>query len=133
MQDESNEHPLAEFDRIGSEAVRGEDIRVPYDVAVDLRGLLRVWEELDDLLARYDADVEFTCASACAWGGQLGLTLPNPKGARPRTTTFSRVGGGPPGDVARGVLDAASAGPREPGPEPMPVPAWMTADEEQDR
>jgi hypothetical protein len=81
--------------------------------------------EVEELLDRYDADITLKCASACAWEGQLRLTLTDPEGAPSRSVAFYSAGGAHPVDVTEALLDDCRAWLAESGVEPMPVPAWM--------
>jgi hypothetical protein len=82
-------------------------------------------EDLEELLAQYDADLEFSIASESAWDGQLRLTLTDPPGAPSRSITFYSVGGASPEDVARRLLEDARAWLAESDMKPLPVPEWM--------
>ena len=93
-----------------------------------------IWDEVDDLLNRYDSDLKLCCASRCAWGGTLRVTLTDPRGAPSRSITFHSVGGGEPEDVARRLIDDFHAWHAETGTDPMDVPEWMDGPEsEEDR
>ena len=89
-----------------------------------------LWDELDDLLNTYDADIEFSCSTASAWGGTLRLTLTDPPGAPSHSITFHTTGAAHPPRAARVLLDEAAKWLSESGVEPMPVPEWMRADDE---
>jgi hypothetical protein len=88
-----------------------------------------IMEQVEALLERYDSDIRFECASACAWEGQLRLTLTDPEGAPSRSIAFYSAGGSGPEEVAAALLADCGAWLRESGVEPMPVPAWMREDE----
>lgn len=83
-----------------------------------------VWDEVDDLLATYDAAIRCESASASTWTGELRLTLTDPQRAPSRSITFYVVGHDEPTTVARELLDDSAAWIAA-GGEPMPVPAWM--------
>ena len=87
---------------------------------------MNVWDEVERLLDKYDADIHIDCGSACAWGGQLRLTLTNPDNAPSRSITFYSVGGLNPNKVARRLLDDAKVWLADSDVEPLPVPDWMT-------
>lgn len=89
-----------------------------------------VWGRLDNILDRFDSDFKINVGSGCAWSGFLRLTLTNPDDAPSRSITFFSAGGGAPEHVAEAVLSDAEEWLRESGTEPMPVPRWMTHDEE---
>lgn len=99
---------------------KARDSKSDYGVAV--------WDEVDQLLERYDADIHINCGSASAWAGQMRLTLTNPSAAPSRSIVFYSVGGLSPDEVARRLLDDCKVWLVESGVEPLPVPAWMTND-----
>jgi hypothetical protein len=74
----------------------------------------RVWDELDDLLDRFDADVRIEGGSGCAWSGQVRLTLTEPPNAPSRSMTFHSVGGAAPDDVGARLLDDVAKNPESP-------------------
>jgi hypothetical protein len=84
-----------------------------------------VWEDVDELLARYDSSLRFEIASACDWSGELRLTLTDPENAPSRSVTFFSAGGGDPEEVAHAVLADAVAWLAESDQQPLPVPEWL--------
>jgi hypothetical protein len=91
---------------------------------------MNVWDEMADLLDRYDGSVQFECRSESAWMGDLRLTLTNPLNSPSRSIVFGAVAVPSPARAARTLLDAAEAWMRTSGVEPLPVPAKIRPDEE---
>lgn len=87
---------------------------------------MSTWEEIEELLAVYDGDLEITVASECCWSGQLRLTLTDPMDAPSRSITFYSVGGGSPEMVAARLLDDFKAWLEDSSDAPLPPPDWKT-------
>jgi hypothetical protein len=67
-----------------------------------------VWDRIYELFDRYDGSIKLEGASLCAWGGELRLTITNPKNAPARSIAFYSVGGLDPVDVAERLLADAT-------------------------
>lgn len=83
-------------------------------------------ERLEEIVQQYDADLEFKVACACAWSGQLRLTLTNPDMAPSRSITFYSTGGFDPEEVAAALLADVQTWLAETEEKPLPVPDWVT-------
>jgi hypothetical protein len=57
---------------------------------------MNVWNEIEDLLDRYDASVRFDCGSESAWSGELRLTLTDPLNAPSLSIAFRTVAAAKP-------------------------------------
>lgn len=86
---------------------------------------MSVWDQVDDLLGRYDSSVSIQAGSGYAWSGELRLTLANPEAAPSRSITLYSVGKIDPEEVASALLEDAAAWLAESDQEPLPVPDWM--------
>lgn len=89
---------------------------------------MSAWDELDRVLAAYDSDFEVSVATACAWSGQLRITITNPEGQPSRSLVFFSAGQASAEGVAQMVLDDLERCLEEGGVKPLPPPTWMFED-----
>jgi hypothetical protein len=90
---------------------------------------MTVWDEIDELLDRYDGHLKLDVATQCCWGGELRLGLTNPEDAPARSMVFYSVAGNNPAEVARRLLRDAEAWLASSGCNPLPPPRCPPSEE----